>query len=1133
MKYSARKKIIVSTLIYILISSGLLAQKPNFKFKSIKASDGLINSTVQAIFEDSYGFIWFGTHHGLQRYDGKTFTNFVSKENDSTGLSHNYINDFCEDSLGNIWIATSIGLNRYIRKKDEIQRYKWKGQFAGKFDDLSMSKVLMDETDKSILWISSLPGGLIKVNLLTDSVTVYPIPDQNNGWVQGLIHHPSQKGKILVGATNAYVFDVASGQFDELFALQQKNDLWNHRINDFVLDPSDNNVLWCATGDIWGRGSNGGLLRYNLKTGESKLFSQKNRPGEVPDVHILQVCFHESNKLWVGTRNYGVLLYDLDQDRFFNYQYNEYDEGSFTTENAIRSMLLDRSGTMWFGTWGDGISVLSPALQKFAHYKHLPGIKDGLPDNWITGITEDSQGNIWIGTKAGGLAKFDPDEKTFEHHLQEFTEPEDHPTEITYVYYDSRDKLWIGTYADALYRYDPVTRIKTHYPKGPGSVSQKRISAITELVPGEILISTYGGGLNIYRYNSKTFKQFMNDPEDPTSIPDNQIWLPFLGDDGNYYFGGNSSDGIIRFNPKTEKFSQPLIRQELNNFLVSLRNSQGRVFVSALSRGLSEIIIGDTISVVTMTDDSGNPITGTEGAVIDKRDRLWLGSSNGLQKYDLETRRLVKYDPDDGLQGYDFYRFAAYRSSSGTMYFGGLNGLNTFNPEEIQLSNYKPPVVFTGFKVFGEELEIGPDSPLEKNILLTEKIELAHAQNDFSISFSGLDYSNPHKIQYKYQLVNHDDDWKIAGNFGVAGYTNMDPGKYTFQVVSTNADGVWNDEVKSLEIIINPPWWQTTTAYVIYGLLFIMVVIVLDRVQRKRLKEKERAQTRERELEQAKEIEKAYNDLKLTQQQLIHAEKMASLGELTAGIAHEIQNPLNFVNNFSDVSVDLIEEMKEELVEGNTVELNSIATDLQQNLGKIHHHGERASSIVRGMLEHSRAGDGKKEPTDLNAMADEYIRLAYHGIRAKDTSFNADFKTDLDENLPKVNAIGQDIARVVLNLINNAFFACAERSRSAASAEASAKADSDYKALVTISTKKLDEMVEIKVTDNGGGIPADIIDKIFQPFFTTKASGEGTGLGLSLSYDIITKGHNGELKVETKENEGTTFIISLPINLNE
>jgi signal transduction histidine kinase len=267
-------------------------------------------------------------------------------------------------------------------------------------------------------------------------------------------------------------------------------------------------------------------------------------------------------------------------------------------------------------------------------------------------------------------------------------------------------------------------------------------------------------------------------------------------------------------------------------------------------------------------------------------------------------------------------------------------------------------------------------------------------------------------------------------------------------------------------------------------------------------------------------IEKAYEELKSTQAQLIQQEKMASLGELTAGIAHEIQNPLNFVNNFSELSNELIEEMKNELAKGNHEDAKAIVDDVKQNLEKINHHGKRADAIVKGMLQHSRTSSGKKEPTDINAVADEYLRLAYHGFRAKDKSFNATMTTDLDDRLGKINIIPQDIGRVILNLINNAFYAVNEKQK---------HNPGGYEPTVTISTMKVNGKVEIRVKDNGNGIPNTILDKIFQPFFTTKPTGQGTGLGLSLSYDIITKGHGGELKVISQEKQGSEFVVVLPI----
>ncbi len=284
--------------------------------------------------------------------------------------------------------------------------------------------------------------------------------------------------------------------------------------------------------------------------------------------------------------------------------------------------------------------------------------------------------------------------------------------------------------------------------------------------------------------------------------------------------------------------------------------------------------------------------------------------------------------------------------------------------------------------------------------------------------------------------------------------------------------------------------------------------------------------------EQKQKVETTLQDLKAAQKQIIQSEKMASLGELTAGIAHEIQNPLNFVNNFSDVNKDLLVEMKDEMDKGNIADAKAIANDVIDNEEKISHHGKRADAIVKGMLQHSRLSTGQKEPADINTLADEYLRLSYRGLRAKDTGFNVAVKTDFDKSIGKINVIPQDIGRVLLNLFNNAFYAVTERRKLEGIGLPAGQAG--YEPLVLVSTKKINDKIEIRVSDNGNGIPQNIIDKIFQPFFTTKPTGQGTGLGLSLSYDII-KAHGGEIsvgsggKVESKEGEGSTFIIQLPV----
>jgi two-component system, NtrC family, sensor kinase len=318
---------------------------------------------------------------------------------------------------------------------------------------------------------------------------------------------------------------------------------------------------------------------------------------------------------------------------------------------------------------------------------------------------------------------------------------------------------------------------------------------------------------------------------------------------------------------------------------------------------------------------------------------------------------------------------------------------------------------------------------------------------------------------------------------------------------------------------------QTISNLKTYGFTFgILIFITFGIIQFRSRKKIEKAnlllRQQRTEIEHQKlQVEKALSELRSTQAQLIQKEKLASLGELTAGIAHEIQNPLNFVNNFSELSVELLQELSDEIkapIGGLGAEL---LADISQNLAKINLHGKRASSIVKGMLEHSHTSTGIKELTDINKLADEYLRLSYHGLRAKDSSFNCDYELIADNNLPKIEVVPQEIGRVLLNLLNNAFYAVNERTK---------QGEANYQPKVTVTTKVADNQLQIRVTDNGLGIPDAIKDKIFQPFFTTKPTGEGTGLGLSLAYDIVTKGHSGAMEVESVMGEGTTFVVKLP-----
>ena len=590
---------------------------------------------------------------------------------------------------------------------------------------------------------------------------------------------------------------------------------------------------------------------------------------------------------------------------------------------------------------------------------------------------------------------------------------------------------------------------------------------------------------------------------------------------------GSGYNGFFKYNLETGNFKQYNYDQK-NNFSPGnaitfiFEDSEGIVWVASNSNLLR--FDPDTEKLEKFSQKDGLPSNLVNSIIEDFEGNLWISTSGGLSKLNKNTPReqwnFVNFDASDGLQNYSASK-ASWMSKEGEIILGSNDGVISFFPGKI--NEVKPDIVIEDIKI--SDVSLKTDSAaiqLDKSIPNLNELRFSYNQNDISFEFTSIHFSRPAKNKIMYRLEGFNKHW-ISSDRNFVSYTNLSPGEYTFQVKGSNGDGIWNDEGKSLQIIISPPWWKTKLAYILYVILFIIIIYLLDRFQRRRLLQAQVEKTRKIELAQAKEIEKAYHELKTTQSQLIQSEKMASLGELTAGIAHEIQNPLNFVNNFSEVSVDLLAEMKEELESGNDEEVTAIAGDLKQNLEKINHHGQRASFIVKGMLEHSRTSSGEKTPTDINVLAEEFLKLSYHGLRAKDKSFNAEIKTEFDPDLPLVNVVAQDIGRVILNLINNAFYAVHEKKK---------LNNEGYEPVVSLSTKELDGKMEIKVSDNGNGIPQKVLDKIFQPFFTTKPTGQGTGLGLSLSYDIITKGHGGELGVDTWVGEGSEFIITLPIAEN-
>jgi len=813
-------------------------------------------------------------------------------------------------------------------------------------------------------------------------------------------------------------------------------------------------------GAIWIGTFLNGLNRYDPLTKRVTHFG--NNPGKTNE-------FKDVGPWWAYVSKDGLFWISTQQDNLYRVDLFTNIIPFSTVNNAGVNTFYDEAHSFqWFGT-DTGLvrrNLANGALQVFKNEPHNP---NSISNNTVNRIIADLQGNFWLGT-LGGLNRFNPKTGIFTRYQYDSNNNKSLGSNlIATLYRDRESNLWIGFYEGGLDRMDAKTGVFTHYVHNAtdsNSISNNAVASILEDQPNDLWTGNWnGGGINRLKISTGIFKHYLSQ---------SNISSIFKDTDGIIWIG--AEDGLFRYNRKVDDFTR-------------------------MNEGNAGLDINNVISMVG--DDSGN---------------IWIGSFAGIYKLNPKNNEAVFYGKESGIQSQSLYFGSAYQMKEGQLFFGCFGGYYSFYPGKLKNSPLVPKIQFTNFWLGNEEIKPGRNSVLETPVSDAKQIHLNYDQNVFSLSFDAMDYGNPEAKKIVYKLDNYDKEWRLQGSESRTYYFNVPPGKYVLRVKAVNnTNGIWQE--KDINVIISPPWWKRWWAYCIYGILFIALIFSLDRFQKARILKKEREKTRSKEMAQAKEIEKAYNELKVTQSQLIQSEKMASLGELTAGIAHEIQNPLNFVNNFSEINKEMLEEMKAEMNKGNINNANAIANDVIENEEKIIHHGKRADAIVKGMLQHSRSSSNIKEPANINALADEYLRLSYHGLRAKDKGFNADFKTDFDNTIGKINVVPQDIGRVLLNLYNNAFYAASERRK---------MEGERYKPMVSVSTKKNIGRVEIKVTDNGNGIPQKVLDKIFQPFFTTKPAGQGTGLGLSLSYDII-KAHGGEIKVESREGEGSQFIVQLPL----
>jgi ligand-binding sensor domain-containing protein/signal transduction histidine kinase len=1092
-------------------------------FSKIIPPDGKTFDFVTGITQDQEGIMWYSTKKGLYCYDGNHVTSYKNNPLNPNSIMSNLLESIYADSNGIIWIGSlGKGLDRFDPVSGIFTHYRHDPNDPASLSNDTVTAILRDK--EGTLWIGT-HDGLARLNPAKNDFFIYRHEPGNSTSIscnQVRKIYEDRQGNLWIGTGSPYPNDGGGPDSGGLNLLDKKAGTFTRYLHDpdnvhsllsnkvSAIYEDDQGVLWVGTGKA-------GLHKMNRADGtferlvfdpahpemlSGPLFDKKTSNYE----HITFFIQDAAESYWFGTVDAGLFYYNPLTGKILNFHGTESSSSGFVDYGAFRAF-TSRDHILWIGGTQGDIYHFDPLLKEIPHTAI-----QGAP---VGSFYEDSHGIFWIGTDRE-LLKCGPDDEILKRYVIESNPGKSESYFIYSIYEDRQGNLWIGS-AGGLCLFDTKTEKFTRYKnnqKDDNSLSNNNVISIFEDSQANFWIGTFRG-LNLMDRKTGSFTQFFMNPLDTARFGINIATAIVEDNAGKFWISSWNGNGVYQFNRENKKFKSYL----KGSSIISMHMDGDGVIWCGGSDGL--YWYNREIDNFIRYTDSGSPagISDVFSLTGDDRNYLWAGTSEGIVRINPERNETSEYGISYGIGENTLNFGSSGKRTNGKIYFGDPTGYFSFSPKELIENLKAPEIVFTGFRLADRIVKPDDGGPVKGRLSKQSEIRLSHDQDVFSFDFAVIDYSNPEENRLIYFLENYDNKWYQASSEQRAYYFNIPPGKYTFHVKAVNSYGVWAE--KKIDIVILPPWWRTWWAYFIYTLLFIAVAFGIDRIQRRRILRAEKERNREKELAQAKEIEKAYTELKATQIQLIQSEKMASLGELTAGIAHEIQNPLNFVNNFSEVCVELVDEMKAELAVDSWQSAGEIAEDIKLNLEKINFHGKRADAIVKGMLQHSRTSNGVRELTDINALADEYLRLSYHGLRAKDKSFNADFKFEPDDNLPKVSVIPQDIGRVILNLINNAFYAVSDKKRLL-------EGDSDYKPTVVVITGKDNDRIQIRVKDNGNGIPANVKEKIFQPFFTTKPTGEGTGLGLSLSYDII-KAHGGELKVETKEGEGTEFIILLMI----
>lgn len=1071
--------------------AALASHSQQIRFEHLPPDKGLSQSVVTDFVQDDQGFLWLATQEGLNRYDGFTFKVFKEDPDLPGGIKGNFVASIDKGPGGEIWIGTADGgLNRYDSQTGQFSTYVHDPMQSNSLSESSISS--LDVDPQGIVWVGTNNKGLNRLDPHSGQITRYLNDPQNpNSLNSNTIINvlADNSGIVWVGTLDGGLnrLDPQTGRFTHF--LNDPLDLQSISSNDIqTLYIDRQGVLWVGT-------FTGGLNRYDPQNSSfTRYVTIADDPASLSSNSVAAIHEDSTGRFWVGTQGGGLNLLDRSSGVFTRIQ-NDPDNPTSLSTNSVMSIYEDNSGIIWFGTFGSGTDYFDPYKNKFVWIHAEPGNPNSLSSNSLWTIYEDDQGVLWIATNGNGLNRFDPQKGEWKHYLNDPTNPDSLSNNTVYLIYpDHQGTFWLGT-PDSLNRFDP--RSETFYtyttpgllailedsqgnfwlgstqglilfdrqtgntryflsdPNDPTTLNSNVVSALFEDADQNFWVGTFNGGFHKYDRQANIFIRYTKDPQDQESISSNTILTIYQAEDGGLWLG--TSGGLNRFDPQTEKFT-------------------------------------------AWREQDGLPNDYIYGILEDDQGHLWLSTNKGISHFDPGESVFKNYDKTDGLQSNEFNQWSAFRNREGVMYFGGVNGLNAFHPDQIHENPYIPPIVLTGFEIYNRPVEIAPDSALQQPIETSQEINLSHTDDFFQFEYAALHFSSPEEIVYAYQMEGLDKGWNMVGKQHSANYTNVPPGDYIFRVKGTNSDGVWNEDGVALKITIPPPFWQTTWFRVL-AILTVIGGISGVFLLRIRSIENQRQQLESQVDERTHELRQTMLALESARDAAQAANRAKST--FLANMSHELRTPLNAILGFTQVMA----------------RDKRLPAEHLENVAIVQRSSEHLLGLINDVLEVSKieAGRASLNPRnfDLHHMMEGLQEMFALRAEKKDIVLQMTLASDIPRY---VNGDEGKLRQVLMNLLGNAV-----------------KFTNQGQVVLRVQTPSASQDRHVNVLfvveDSGPGIAPQEMELLFIPFVQTSSgheAQEGSGLGLSISQQYVQL-MGGEIRVSSQLGTGSRFEFDIPL----